>query len=46
MVEKIQRNNCHCAVMDRQEREIVNLRRKLQEKEVYGTSTRKEPENR
>lgn len=28
---------CHCNVMDRQQREIVSLKRKLQEKDVYGS---------
>ena len=37
---------CHCSVMDRQQREIVNLKRKLQEKDVYGSATKEVQENR
>ena len=36
LVEKPAHSNCHCSIMDRQQREIVNLKRKLQEREVYG----------
>ena len=47
-IEKFGRHNtsCHCSIMDRQQREIVNLKRKLQEKEVYGASTKSEGEHR
>ena len=45
-VEKYQRINCHCSVVERQEREIVNLKRKLKERDVYGASTSSESENR
>ena len=38
--------NCHCSVMDRQQREIVNLKRKLQEKDVYGPASNEVQENR
>ena len=31
---------CNCSVIDRQQREIVNLKRKLQEREVYGSPTK------
>ena len=44
--EKYQRSNCHCSVVERQEREIVNLKRKLKERDVYGASTSSESENR
>merc|ERR1712098_733121 len=37
---------CHCSVMDRQQREIVNLKRKLQEKDVYGSASNEVQENR
>jgi hypothetical protein len=45
-VEKNQRSSCHCSVVERQEREIVNLKRKLQERDVYGASASSESENR
>ena len=45
-VEKCQRSSCHCSVVERQEREIVNLKRKLQERDVYGASTSSESETR
>ena len=31
---------CSSSVIDRQQREIVNLKRKLQEREVYGSPTK------
>ena len=37
---------CHCSVMDRQQREIVNLKRKLQEIDVYGSASNEVQENR
>ena len=45
-VEKFQRSSCQCSVVERQEREIVNLKRKLQERDVYGASTSSECETR
>lgn len=46
LVEKIVRNTCHCSTMDRQQREIVTLKRKLQEREVYGPSAKGAVEDR
>ena len=38
--------NCNCTIVERQQREIVSLKRKLQEREVYGPSTKIYSENR
>ena len=45
-MEKATRGYCHCSIMDRQQREIVNLKRKLQEREVYGPSAKGDSEHR
>ena len=37
---------CSCTIVERQQREIVSLKRKLQEREVYGPSTKSYSENR